>query len=82
MKFHIAQIEHCQVSDCDKIATVRCGTWSFCTEHAISTAKVVLNEYGWGDGNWGTAHASDPEVIAQIRKNQRVIDLGFFEYQP
>lgn len=58
----------CNVLECDDDITVRCGTWGFCTLHAIGTAHVELDEDGWGIGNWGTARADDPEVIAFIRR--------------
>lgn len=53
---------------CAEKATVSCGTWVFCTKHAIGTAHVTLDEDGFGMGNWGSAHAGDPEVIATIRQ--------------
>lgn len=59
----------CQVLDCEEEATVSCGTWLFCTKHAIETAKVVIDEAGWGAGIWGTAHAR-PNVVTEIREKQ------------
>lgn len=57
----------CCVHGCESPITVSCGTWSFCTLHAIGMACVTLDENGFGMGVWGTASAGDPEVIKEIR---------------
>jgi len=57
----------CSTLGCKNPAEVACGTWAFCRYHAISEAHVTLDEDGWGIGYWGTAHATDPEVISYIR---------------
>lgn len=63
----MSEDNECSVVECHAPITVRCGTWGFCTLHAIGMAKVDLNEDGWGHGLWGTARADDPEVIRLIR---------------
>ena len=64
----------CSVVNCEEVQTVRCGTWGFCTFHAIGMAQVTLDEDGWGMGLWGTARADDPDVIAEIRRANGVMD--------
>lgn len=61
------------IHGCNEIITVRCGTWGFCTLHAIGMAHVQLDEDGWGLGVWGTARADDPKVIEEIRRANGIL---------
>lgn len=75
--------ELCNISGCGKIATIKCGTWYFCTKDAVEIAGVVLNEKGRGDGVWGSAYAidGDPRVIAAVRSTQEELVIRI-PYQP
>ena len=70
--------ELCCGANCNEVATVRCGTWSFCAECAI-LVNVVLDEDGRGNGNYGTAYAFGPDkekTIAAIRAEQVALPPG------
>lgn len=76
-------IELCGCAGCEKSATIKCGTWYFCTEHAVTLAGVTLNESGVGSGGWGTAYAldADASVIAAVRSTQEELVIRV-PYQP